>query len=65
MSFANQALCLEYMAKNQGRFKAMVYPVPEVIDKQVAELKLSSMGVEIDCLTEEQKEYLSSWEEGT
>jgi adenosylhomocysteinase len=65
MSFANQALCLEYMAKNQGRFKAMVYPVPEVIDKQVAELKLSSMGVEIDCLTEEQKKYLSSWEEGT
>jgi adenosylhomocysteinase len=65
MSFANQALCLEYIAKNQGRLEARVYPVPEEIDKRVAELKLSSMGVEIDALTAEQKEYLSSWEEGT
>ncbi len=65
MSFANQALCLEYMAKNRGKLEAKVYPVPQEIDKQVAQLKLSSMGIEIDALTAEQKEYLSSWQEGT
>jgi adenosylhomocysteinase len=65
MSFANQALCLEYIAKNRESLKARVYPVPEEIDKLVARLKLSSMGVEIDALTAEQKEYLSSWQEGT
>jgi adenosylhomocysteinase len=65
MSFANQALCLEYIAKNRESLKARVYPVPGEIDKLVAQLKLSSMGVEIDALTAEQKEYLSSWQEGT
>ncbi len=65
MSFANQALCLEYMAKNQGKLEARVYPVPEEIDKQVAYLKLKSMGIEIDNLTSEQEKYLTSWEEGT
>ncbi len=65
MSFANQALCLEYMVKNRESLKARVYPVPQQIDKQVARLKLSSMGIEIDALTTEQKEYLSSWQEGT
>jgi len=65
MSFANQALCLEYMAKNRGRLETRVYPVPEEIDKQVARLKLNSMGISIDSLTAEQKEYLTSWEEGT
>lgn len=65
MSFANQALCLEYMAKNRESLKAKVYPVPQEIDKRVAELKLSSMGIEIDTLTAEQKKYLSSWQEGT
>ena len=65
MSFANQALCLEYMVKNQGRLDPRVYPVPEDIDKQVARLKLNSMGIEIDTLTPEQKQYLTSWQEGT
>jgi adenosylhomocysteinase len=65
MSFANQALCLEYMAKNRGGLETRVYPVPEEIDKQVARLKLNSMGISIDSLTPEQKEYLTSWEQGT
>jgi len=65
MSFANQALCLEYMVKNKGSLEPKVYPVPEEIDKQVARLKLNSMGIEIDSLTPEQKEYLASWEQGT
>jgi adenosylhomocysteinase len=53
------------MAKNRESLKAKVYPVPQEIDKRVAELKLSSMGIEIDTLTAEQKKYLSSWQEGT
>jgi adenosylhomocysteinase len=65
MSFANQALSLEYMVKNKGSLKIRVYPVPEEIDKQVARLKLSSMGVNIDNLTPRQKKYMTSWEEGT
>ena len=65
MSFANQALCLEYIVKNRNRLEPKVYPVPEEIDKQVARLKLNSMGMDIDSLTPEQKEYLTSWQEGT
>jgi adenosylhomocysteinase len=65
MSFANQALCLEHLLKNKGKLKTKVYPVPEEIDKQVARLKLKSMGVSIDTLTPEQKKYLASWEQGT
>jgi len=65
MSFGNQALCLEYMVKNRGRLKPKIYPVPEEIDKQIARLKLNSMGINIDSLTPEQKEYLTSWEQGT
>ena len=65
MSFANQALCLEYLAKNRGKLEPRVYPVPEEIDKQVARLKLEAMDVVIDKLTPEQKKYLTSWEEGT
>ena len=65
MSFANQALCLEYLARNAGKLKATVHPVPEDIDRQVARLKLTAMGVVIDKLTEEQEKYLASWEEGT
>jgi adenosylhomocysteinase len=65
MSFANQALCLEHMVKNRGRLEPRVYPVPEEIDKEVARLKLQSMGINIDSLTPEQKKYLTSWEEGT
>jgi adenosylhomocysteinase len=64
MSFANQALCLEYMVKNRG-LEVKVHPVPEAIDKQVARLKLQSMGIAIDSLTPEQKKYLTSWEQGT
>jgi adenosylhomocysteinase len=65
MSFANQALCLEYMVKNRGKLETKVHPVPEEIDKQVARLKLNSMGINIDSLTPEQKQYLTSWQEGT
>ena len=65
MSFANQALCLEYLVKNKGKLKNKVYSVPEAIDKNVARLKLASMGVKIDKLTAEQKKYLAGWEEGT
>jgi len=65
MSFANQALCLEYIVKNRQQLEPKVYGVPEVIDKQIAQLKLDAMGVKIDSLTEEQKIYLSSWKEGT
>jgi adenosylhomocysteinase len=65
MSFANQALCLEYMVKNRGSLEVKVHLVPQAIDKQVARLKLQAMGIKIDSLTPEQKKYLTSWEQGT
>ncbi len=65
MSFANQALCAEYMARNASTLEPQVYDVPDEIDKAVARLKLEAMGIGIDTLTEEQERYLSSWEEGT
>jgi adenosylhomocysteinase len=65
MSFANQALSAEYMAKEHKSLHKKVYPVPEHIDKEIARLKLESMNVEIDTLTAEQEKYLSSWEMGT
>jgi adenosylhomocysteinase len=65
MSFANQALSAEYMAKAHANLKKKVYPVPSDIDKEIARLKLKSMGIEIDTLTPEQEKYLSSWEMGT
>ena len=65
MSFANQALCAEYMVKNAARLENKVYPVPEDIDRMVAQIKLDAMGVRIDQLTAEQSKYLSSWSEGT
>jgi adenosylhomocysteinase len=65
MSFANQALSAEYILKNPSNLERQVYRVPEEIDRQVASLKLKSMGVEIDQLTPEQVKYLSSWEFGT
>jgi adenosylhomocysteinase len=65
MSFANQALCAEYIKKEGEKLEPRVYPVPEDIDKEVARLKLKSMEVEIDKLTPEQEEYLKSWELGT
>jgi adenosylhomocysteinase len=64
MSFANQALCVEYLVKND-RLSPNVYPVPKEIDEEIGRLKLRSMGVTIDTLTEEQKKYLESWELGT
>lgn len=65
MSFANQALSLEYLVKNTSPLAVGVYPVPEAIDRRIAEVKLSSIGVFVDTLTEEQKKYLSSWNMGT
>ncbi len=65
MSFANQALCAEYMLRHAGELEHAVYPVPEEIDQRIARIKLQAMGVAIDVLTPEQQKYLSSWEEGT
>jgi adenosylhomocysteinase len=65
MSFANQALSVEYVVKNHSSLEKKVYPVPVDLDKRVAKLKLESMGVKIDKLTPEQEEYLASWSEGT
>jgi adenosylhomocysteinase len=65
MSFANQALCAEYMVQHAAELEKTVYTVPEDIDKEIARLKLEAMGVHIDGLTPEQEKYLSSWEEGT
>ncbi len=65
MSFANQALGAEYIVKNYKQLEKKVYPVPEVIDKEIAKLKLAGMGVTIDTLTAEQRKYLASWEMGT
>jgi adenosylhomocysteinase len=65
MSFANQALCAEYMVKHASSLKKSVYPVPKDIDKEIARLKLTAMGINIDTLTEEQLQYLASWEMGT
>jgi len=65
MSFANQALSVEYMIKKGEGLEKRVYPVPEKIDREIARLKLNAMGIKIDRLTKEQKEYLESWEMGT
>jgi adenosylhomocysteinase len=65
MSFANQALGLEYLVKNKGKLKPDVYPVPLDTDNEVGRLKLKSMDIVIDKLTPEQQKYLGSWEEGT
>ena len=59
------ALSAEYMAKEHSTLQKKVYPVPLEIDQEIARLKLESMGIEIDTLTEEQERYLSSWEIGT
>lgn len=65
MSFANQALSAEYMVKNYKNLENKVYVVPEKLDMEIAKLKLNSMGIKIDTLTKEQKEYLNSWKSGT
>jgi adenosylhomocysteinase len=65
MSFANQALSAEYLAKHHGELSPQVYVVPDAIDKEVARLKLAAMGIELDEMTPEQAEYVSSWKHGT
>src|ERR1035437_7113553 len=65
MSFANQALAAEYMAKHHKTLEMKVYSVPLEIDREIAKLKLLSMGVKIDALTPEQEKYLNTWEHGT
>jgi adenosylhomocysteinase len=65
MSFANQALSAEFVVTRAGELEPKVYTVPEEIDREIARLKIESMGIEIDALTEEQARYLASWDEGT
>ena len=65
MSFANQALCVEYLSKNSDKLATDVFPVPQEIDNQVGQMKLDSMGMSVDILTEEQIKYLNSWNVGT
>ena len=65
MSFANQSLSAEFMVKNAEKLQKKVYGVPEDIDNEIARLKLESMGINIDILTEQQIKYLNSWQEGT
>ncbi|MCX8116541.1 MAG: adenosylhomocysteinase [Desulfobacterota bacterium] len=65
MSFANQALSTEYLAASHRSLERRVYPVPPAIDREIARMKLLSMGIEIDRLTEEQERYLTAWEHGT
>jgi adenosylhomocysteinase len=65
MSFANQALSVEHLVRQEQRLSPEVYTVPQEIDDEIARLKLAAMGVHIDELTEEQRAYLSSWEAGT
>ena len=65
MSFANQALAVEYLVQHGRTLAKGVFPVPEEIDRRIAELKLAALGITIDTLTEKQREYLASWESGT
>ncbi len=65
MSFANQALAAEFFVKNQGKLRVKVYTISPKMDKEIARLKLAAMGVRFDRLTREQKQYLTSWQEGT
>ncbi len=65
MSFANQALSAEYLVKHSKDLKPQVYVVPEDLDKEIAKMKLESMGHKLDKLTPEQEHYLASWQEGT
>ena len=65
MSFANQALAAEYLVQNKGKLKVGVHIIPKELDDMIASLKLESLGIKIDSLTEEQKKYLASWNEGT
>ena len=64
-SFCGQSLAVEYLVKNKDKLKTEVFTLPEEIDDHIAELKLQDYGIEIDELTEAQKKYLESWQEGT
>jgi len=65
MSFANQALSVEYLVQKGRQLERRVFPVPSFIDEEVGRLKLQSMGVSIDSLNEDQRRYLESWDVGT
>lgn len=65
MSFANQALATEHLVKHRNNLGTGVFPVPDEIDRRIAELKLQALGIAVDALTEKQQEYLASWESGT
>ncbi len=65
MSFANQALGVQYLVEQHASLEKQVYPVPEELDREIARMKLESMGVKIDKLTIDQEKYLGSWSEGT
>jgi adenosylhomocysteinase len=65
MSFANQAMAVEYLLQHGSELENKVYPIPEQIDREIARLKLEAMGMAIDQLTAEQQKYLTSWQEGT
>ena len=65
MSFANQALALEYLVKNKGKLEHKVHTLPAQVDQEIAALKLKSMGVKIDTLSSEMTEYMNSWKTGT
>ena len=65
MSFANQALAVEWILKNAGQLAPQVYPVPKELDAEIARRKLEAMGTHIDTMTEEQRVYSSSWKAGT
>jgi len=65
MSFADQALCAEFLVKNKGKLGSRVYKIPEDMDRDIAKLKLESMGIKIDALSKEQKGYMNDWREGT
>jgi adenosylhomocysteinase len=65
MSFANQVLSSIFIVQERDKLERKVYPVPEKIDQEIASLKLSTMGIKIDRLTQEQRAYLASWEAGT
>jgi adenosylhomocysteinase len=65
VDFANQALSVEHLVRNGERLEPRVHGVPEAIDREVARLKLESLGVEIDSLSDDQRRYLHSWEQGT
>ena len=65
MSFANQALGAEFIVKNKGKLENKLYTLPYNVDVEIANIKLKSMGIEIDTLTDEQQKYLNTWNEGT